>query len=200
MQNRSRADCRFPTADRTAALALQHPHCCSHRTRPSDGGGLFRPKRVIVPKPCDGSRITLFGDRHTFRSEKPPLVGRCPSPRTAYFNTPVSSPQHKRVLEHLSRDGIRSCSGGYLVPARTLANPKCLFNTPHVCRQAVRHASLTEFCSFEARPPHPPHPPASSARALERAVLGSWGQTTRGAGRNKERWKGRRAPAQDPST
>ena len=31
--------------------------------------------------------------------------------------------QYKRVLEYLSRYGIRSCLGGYLVPARTLANP-----------------------------------------------------------------------------
>ena len=31
-------------------------------------------------------------------------------------------------------------------------------------------------------------------------VLGSWGNTMRGAGTNKERWKGRRAPTQYPST
>ena len=34
-----------------------------------------------------------------------------------------ATPQYKRVLEYLSRYGIRSCSGGYLVPARALANP-----------------------------------------------------------------------------
>ena len=32
------------------------------------------------------------------------------------------------------------------------------------------------------------------------SVLGSWGKTMREAVRNKERWKGRRASAQDPST
>ena len=31
-------------------------------------------------------------------------------------------------------------------------------------------------------------------------VLGSWGKTMREAFRNKERWKGRRASTQDPST
>ena len=31
--------------------------------------------------------------------------------------------QYKRALEYLSRYGIHLCSGGYLVPARTLANP-----------------------------------------------------------------------------
>ena len=31
-------------------------------------------------------------------------------------------------------------------------------------------------------------------------VLGSWGNTMRGAVRNKERWKARPAPTQDPST
>ena len=30
---------------------------------------------------------------------------------------------YKRALEYLSRYGIRQCSGGYQVPARTLANP-----------------------------------------------------------------------------
>ena len=30
--------------------------------------------------------------------------------------------------------------------------------------------------------------------------LGSWGKTMRGAGRNKERWRRRRTPTQDPST
>ena len=38
------------------------------------------------------------------------------------------------------------------------------------------------------------------AAALVRLVLGSWGNTTRGAVRNKERWKARRTPIQDPST
>ena len=32
------------------------------------------------------------------------------------------------------------------------------------------------------------------------SVLGSWGKATRDAVRNKVRWKGRRAPTQDPST
>ena len=31
-------------------------------------------------------------------------------------------------------------------------------------------------------------------------VLGSWGKTMRDAVRNKDRWEGRRTPAQDPST
>ena len=44
--------------------------------------------------------------------------------------------------------------------------------------------------------------PVRAACGTERpaSVLGSWGKAMRGALMNKERWKGRRAPTQDPST
>ena len=40
----------------------------------------------------------------------------------------------------------------------------------------------------------------SSRTCADASVRGSWGNTMRGAVRNKERWKWRRTPTQDPST
>ena len=41
---------------------------------------------------------------------------------------------------------------------------------------------------------------AAAAAAGATLLLGSWGKSTRDAVRNKERWKRRRSPTQDPST
>ena len=43
-------------------------------------------------------------------------------------------------------------------------------------------------------------PRVAPGKPLAPFVPGSWGNTMRDAVRNKERWKGRRAPTQDPST
>ena len=117
----------------------------------------------------------MFGrvpGRHITGAPQPPELG--PSAPSAYTGVHLSLRVRAQV-----RAQVRKC-------ARMTPFALCALASP----QATRHMGM-EFLVAVARPEQNPRP------AL---VLGYWGDTMRGAVRNKERWKGRRTPTQDPST
>ena len=118
--------------------------------------------------------------------------------RRALLTTQVNSGYFYRCRASSVRD-VKSSLVGYGRRKGALKSaPKTILAGPPARGGAVS-GERAVFCLadsdrdesyLEARPAQTPF-----AR-----VLGSWGNTTRGAVSNKERWKGRRTPTQDPST